>query len=1004
MRIIVFWEDNFPCLDSEPLSQKTLTEAFREHETRFAGVDALPAALTEADLLVLPFGSAFPKACWPAITGFLRAGGHWLQLGGAPLTRPVRQCGDGWYTEIEQHAYGQEVMLRYTFPVQAPATAEVALCSPCVPRALAALAPVEVWALQVLLTTNTSIPGECGSSGNRQGVLWPLAHLIADECIVAAPAVCIDQVSGPFLGGRWVLAPCRAAFSAEIIRALGDVALQPVVELDVRPGFACYQPGEMPTFTVRSGASRPINLSVRLTVHAADGNEIYCSDVIRLSPGLADAFFVTPPLLINEPGLYLAHAEAEIDGQALPVAAADNGLWIYDDKLLANTAPLTMNADYFLRNGTPYPVTGTTYMSTVSHRLWMFEPSVAAWEQDFAAMRRAGVNLVRTGLWTGWKRAAMEPGALDEGVIRALQAFLLTAARHDIPVIFTAFAFLPESWGGTHPYLDPAALRAQCAFLAALSQRTAAMPHLLWDFINEPSFAHPDHLWSVHPVDDRHERAAWAQWLRAQGVRDEVWRERWRLTPNDPLSLPEGKDFIDGHNLDGKKPLRARDYVRFGQEIFARWAAALRDVIRANGNPHQFVTVGQDEGGVMRSPAPLLHAGSVDFTTNHSWWQNDDLLWDSVLTKTRERPNLMEETGIMFSERQDTMPWRSPEMVSGLLERKAALSFTCGGAGFIQWLWNTCVYNHCDNEAGIGLLRADGSEKPELQALRAVARFMAAHAEEMVDRRPERAVVIVPHSALFSVSNNADIATRRCVRTLEYRLGVPCRAASEYHPDAIGDAALIVLPAPRILREDCWQALLAKVAAGATLLVSGFINADEYWREIPRLAQFGVQASSRPVYHEEVVTLPGVAAPLRVCFPLPAIQGMLDRAVADGDGALDCALWPHGVGRILYCPLPIEHALAEEDTAVIYRQAAVLAGLPCAKVSGGPGLLLRPVIFAHSTLLIMVNESGVEQQASFDSMSITGIPGQWSVTLTAPAGGANLAFVENATGKVIGRM
>jgi len=1000
MRVVVFWEEGFPCIDAEPVAKETIVTALRGYETRFAGVDALPAALLETDLLVLPYGSAFPKACWPVITAFLRAGGRWLQLGGAPLTRPVRRTADGWQVEHEQHAYGQEVMIRYTFPTPVPAEAQVTCCSPCTPTELSALMPSEVWALQVLLTNNANIAGECGSSGNRQGVLTPLTQMVRDDRVLAAPVVAIDHINGVFLGGRWVLAPCRATFTPEIIRALCAYALQPKVELSVRPGFACYQPGEKPTFTVRVACPQSTTFTIRLTVQAADSGEECYSDVFRVTTGIADAHVETPPLPLGEPGLYLAQAVAELDGQACPVAAASNGLWIYDAKLLADTAPLTMNTDYFLREGKPYPITGTTYMSTVSHRLWLFEPTVAAWETDFAAMRRAGVNMVRTGLWMAWKRAAIEPDMVDEGVIRALQAFLLTAARHDIPVIFTLFAFVPETWGGTHPYLDPAAVRAQCAFLAALSQRMAAMPHLLWDFINEPSFAHKDHLWSVHPVNDRHEQAAWAQWLQAHGSDDE-WQERWRLTPNDPLSLPDAKDFHDGHNLDGKKPLRARDYVRFAQEMFARWAATLRDVIRANGNPHQFVTVGQDEGGVMRSPSPMLHAAGVDFTTNHPWWQNNDLLWDNVLTKTQGRPNLMEEVGIMFAERQDTMPRRSLEMVHGLLERKAALAFACGGAGFIQWLWNTNYYNACDNEAGIGLLRADGSEKPELQALRDVARFMTAHAGEMVGRQAERAVVIVPHSYSLSPSPNADIATRRCVRTLEYRLGVPCRAASEYQPEEIGDAALIILPAPRILREDCWQALLAKVAEGATLLMSGAIETDEYWHAVPRLAPFGVQTSSRPVYHEEVVRLPGTAEPLHPCFPLPAISGMLDCAVAIDGNALDCAVWSHGNGHVLYCPVPIENAQAETDTEAVYRQAARLAGLPCAKTSGGPGLLLRPVIFERSTLLIAVNESGIEQTGTLDSAAVTGIAGQWAVSLSAPAGGANLAFIDNATGVTI---
>ena len=86
-------------------------------------------------------------------------------------------------------------------------------------------------------------------------------------------------------------------------------------------------------------------------------------------------------------------------------------------------------------------------------------------------MKAAGVNLVRTGIWTGWKRYMPEVGRLDEAALRALDVFLLTARQHDIPVIFNFFAFLPEAWGGENPYLDPRAVAAQQAFLGAFARR-----------------------------------------------------------------------------------------------------------------------------------------------------------------------------------------------------------------------------------------------------------------------------------------------------------------------------------------------------------------------------------------------------------------------------------------------------------------------------------------------------------------------------------------------------
>ena len=82
--------------------------------------------------------------------------------------------------------------------------------------------------------------------------------------------------------------------------------------------------------------------------------------------------------------------------------------------------------------------------------------------------------MVRTGIWTGWKKYMTPDGKVDEGVLRAFDAFLLTAHRYDIPVIFTFFAFLPETWGGLNAYLDLRAVRAQQDFIAAFTGVTRA--------------------------------------------------------------------------------------------------------------------------------------------------------------------------------------------------------------------------------------------------------------------------------------------------------------------------------------------------------------------------------------------------------------------------------------------------------------------------------------------------------------------------------------------------
>ncbi len=384
--------------------------------------------------------------------------------------------------------------------------------------------------------------------------------------------------------------------------------------------------------------------------------------------------------------------------------------------------PLTVDKHFFYRDGKVFPVTGTTYMASDVHRRFLFEPNPFVWDNDFREMKEAGVNMVRTGIWTGWKKYMPEAGKVDEAMLRAFDAFLLTAHKYDIPVIFTFFAFLPETWGGENAYLDPRSVKAQQQFISAFTERCRDVDDVIWDFINEPSFCSPKYLWNCRPNYDAHERAAWKQWLRDRypAATDEEHVSRlqqlWRTTSDDLFDLPRLQDFESVHLIDDRLPLKTLDYRLFAQDMFIRWVRQMTVAIKSNGNTKQLITVGQDEAGLGDSPNIQFFASEIDFTSLHNWWNNDDLVWDSVLAKTPSKLSLMEETGVMFYEKADGgASWRSEEEVSDLLERKLALSFAADGAGFIEWIWNTNPYMNSTNEVGIGFYRVDGTAKPELE-------------------------------------------------------------------------------------------------------------------------------------------------------------------------------------------------------------------------------------------------------------------------------------------------
>ncbi len=585
-------------------------------------------------------------------------------------------------------------------------------------------------------------------------------------------------------------------------------------------------------------------------------------------------------------GLYEVTAEASIagaPGSANIELRAATGFWSYDLSMLRGGDALVAGPDGFTRRGLPFPVLGTTYMASDVHRRFLLEPNALVWNRDFAAMKDAGVNLVRTGLWTGWKRYMPGAGRVQEGALRALDVFLLTARRHDLPVIFNLFAFLPEAWGGENPYLDPRAVSAQQAFLGVLGERYAGADDLAWDLINEPSFSAAAHLWKTRPNGDPAEQAAWDGWLRTRYGADRAGygaaaRRAWGAAPDERLGVPSPDDFADRNLFGTFRPLKAADYKRFSQDMFAEWVAQMTAALRANGNRAQLITVGQDEGGLSERPSPLLFGHRVDFTCVHTWWYNDAQPWDSVLARLPDRPMLVEETGMMRYERMDGSSWRSEQDAAALLERKLAMAVGSGSSGYVQWIWNTNPYMPSDNEAGIGFFRADGTARPELAPFIEVSRFLARHAGRLTGRAAEEVAILVPQSQLFSPRSQALEATQRAVRVLTNHLGIVPRAINELRAaETTGAPRLIIAPAPRLLTESAWQALLRAVDQGATLLLTGVIDADENGRPANRTDIFGLTVTDRPVAGEEPLVLDGSA-------PLSRLPGRQAGTRADRGG------------------------------------------------------------------------------------------------------------------------
>jgi len=997
---ILFAEPGFPAVDlTGPL-------AGVEGETA-TSVAELERLLEPAPgrVLVWRHGSAFPVEAWPAIQRFLTSGGSLLHLGGAPFTRPVggppghRVVGPYTVSYLKalqlNQAYEipiEEGSIRYRGP-------SARLQESRAPPRLELPEDSRAFALEPRLTSDSLEPSEEGAPGHRDALLRPLAFVRTpdDEGFPpASAAFALDWFGGRFAGGRWVIRPLDAPPSDyELDRLRREAALPPEV-LRADPTYGCYRPQEEPALALR--VYRP----------AADARETYRPVVDITTPagrtyhqpagtlraavlGSLQVTLEPPDPQGWTPGLY------EVEVQARGMEPFRTGFWVFDAELFASGQPLSFDG-YTLRRGeVPEPVVGTTVMSRSVHRDFLFEPNAAEWNDTFRELAASDINLVRTGVWYGWDRIQDPSGAVHEAWLRALEAYYLTARRHGIPVIFTFYAFMPpEADPEESPYFDPQALERQRRLVSETARRFAPARQMMWDLINEPSFASQDRVWSARPHGGPVEQLAFRTWLQDRfGGTERPWqevvREQWRLRPDEHIGLPSSRDFADTGAFEERRPCRARAWLRFAQDAFEGWIEDLSGAIR-EADPCALVTVGQDEGGLTERPSPLLHHRSLDFASIHTWWYNHEQLWDVTMARGRGTPLLVSETGIMQREDLAGVSRRTPASSAALLSRKIGYAFAGGAFGVVEWVYDVNPYIDLDNEAAIGLRRADGSYKPEHRVLREMAAFAARNRERFEGLQEPRNVMLVPFHDLWGPRTPGIDATRHALAAWTSITSRPLRAVADGRTSSdLGSPSLILLPSPTGISDEAWQDVKAALRSGTLLLATGWFETDEAGLPADRL---GTGPERLDLY--ETIRHPGDLSPITVPFDLDPVQSW---PAAAGDGPFEEIL--EGRGRVLHVPLPLEWSTDPLAAVPWYRQALERETVPPPALEAAgipPGTTVRILSFRDAFLVVGVNEGEQDVTVRIDPVP-TADPGS---ALRIPAGRAVLAFLDR-TGTLLDR-
>jgi hypothetical protein len=967
-QVTVFWQAGFPTVSSQPIERATLATAFGGQRLSFVDIAALtaPGALANTELLVLPYGSAVPVSAWKAIDAYLQRGGNLLVLGGQALRVPVTQVGTKFVEGRPQDTYSRILDLRHTYEVPVPQDAQFA------------------WRQGYDFGVTPRLHAQKYFA--MEGRLRGLGYMTdTGGTLVAAPVIVLDHTGGAMPGSRVVALDFQPVVGyweskdgVELIRQSAAYAREGSTSLSIETLFSVIRPNEPPQVTVhlsRHGAAVATDSAMgEVRVELFSGEKSIDAATLPVGDEQVSDLLVPfhQPL---PPGFYKIRATYR--RQQRLVDFYENGFWVADSTSVNEGMALGVSGDFLTRGGHPFFPVGTNYFTTEEDG-WDFSGprNASVWERDFADMAAHGVTFVRTGVWMkNAKFIETGTGEPNERFLRNLEAFLLCAHQHGISVNFTFFAFSPVSGAGPrvsdtaapvrNPYIDVDAVRAQESYVRSVATQFANVPWLSWDLINEPSYSNPLQIFKGNiPNGDPAEVTAWHQWLGKKYKDLDDLGEAWAQTPEqlgsfDTISLPSVAD-LTYERYGNPRQVRAVDYNLFAQDMFSSWVQSMVAVIRGTGSK-QLIDVGQDEGGVTNRVLNQFYGGEgVSFTANHTYWQDDALLWDSVAAKRPGMPNITGETGYQPVWAPDGT-WRYDEFTGlRLTERKWALGFAAGSSGVMQWDWA--------REVDFGMQRSDGSAKVWEGMMRGVGQFAqkaAPYATGLVE--PEIAIVL-PHSFQLSVLNSLAVeAQQNAVRALYYHARGEAYVVGEYQIESLGSPKLIILPSPFALTEKAWQEIMKKVEGGAILLTTG---------------PFGGDAHLHATGRQDIAGVPYVDVPLTIRRNTIKWPGKDEEFTFTGSKTTELARaqlpsnadWmevPLGKGRLLFSSLPIELSDNLAGVGDIYRYAMKVANISPTYTTtlADTGILICPTRLRGATLYVLTSESNQKEVNFRDSQS-----------------------------------
>ncbi|MBQ7954577.1 MAG: cellulase family glycosylhydrolase [Lachnospiraceae bacterium] len=756
--------------------------------------------------------------------------------------------------------------------------------------------------------------------------------------------------------------------------------------LDLDCSFARYLPEEEKNIRIKidninySGISKDAPLTLRIAVCDSKKHLIYEQQEVISLP--YEATF-TPSAATSS--LYQVKATVSISDTV--VTEKETGFLVLSEEELTRELgqfkPMyideSISCDYCLVDGKPTAILGTTYFVSDVYRECFYYMNAWLCNQEMARLAADGFNTLRSGNWHYNANIYEADGSIDERGLRALQTYFFLAAKHGFTVQFALGNVMLNQWDEDRSPIHDSEMREKCmTFVRSFAQHFASYPNVTLDIVNEPSYSNKGPWTTARPSGETGELKRYRSWLSEKyNGNISALRTAWgesaaNIQSFDHVEMPRYDLFSRNfcRTVQREHYVVLADFFSFAREEFLDWTAQVRANVKKYA-PNMTVIMGRDETLRIPSQQDEVLAGNVDMVCWHQWHFNANLFTEYLLNRVRGKLCVAQELGMYKFDDVRSGKRHTDEEMAKKLQKK----LLCAFGNFVQWQAHDdpFMYELCENS--LGLYRADMSPTPSLGMTKKLIAAEKRMEHLMTGRADDKIKIATLYGTSYYFSVDSPVA-QLGIRNHIYALYNSMKEQSDFvlehlfkkeYASAIGSPRLIILPAMQLLRRDCWQELLEYAKNGATLLISGCIDKNEYFAEDAKISTLVSGYETRKLMDFEKLFIDGKEYSLD-------FRGAA--SYADASNVLDCGSIEErnelteislGEGHIIYCPYPIELSANPDAICALYEYAIRKAEAQneiYKVIEGKPHILLTATSYENCTVYTLINE-GYGDRVSF---------------------------------------